>query len=68
MKYTLAEARSSPVALTVFLVGLAVFLFAIVVGPSGSWGAPMGSPEWLLGAAFAALAVVLGVRSWLRSG
>lgn len=68
MKYTLAEARSSPVALAVFLVGLAVFLFAIVVGPSGSWGAPMGSPEWLLGVAFAALAVVLGVRSWLRSG
>jgi ABC-type tungstate transport system substrate-binding protein len=68
MKYTLAEARSSPVALAVFLVGLAVFLLAIVVGPSGSWGAPMGSPEWLLGAAFAALAVALGVRSWLRSG
>lgn len=58
--------RSSPVALVVFLVGLAVFLFAIVVSPSGSWGAPIGPPEWLLGAGFAALAVALGVRSWMR--
>lgn len=66
MRYTLSEARSSPVALAAFLVGLAVFLFAVLIGPSGSWGAPLGSPEWLLGAAFAVLAVVLGVRSWLR--
>lgn len=67
MRYTLAGARSSPIALAVFLLGLAVFLFAVVVGPGGSWGAPMGSPEWFLGAGFAVLAVVLGVRSWLRS-
>ncbi|MDL5361124.1 hypothetical protein [Halalkalicoccus sp. NIPERK01] len=65
MKHTLSEARSSPVALAVFLLGLAVFVFAVAFS-DGSWGAPVGSPEWLLGAAFAALAVILGVRSWLQ--
>lgn len=68
MKHTLAEARSSPVALAVFLPGLATFLFAVLIGPNGSWGAPISAPEWLLGAGFAALAVALGVRSWLRRG
>lgn len=65
MRYTLSEARSSPVALAVFLLGLATFLFALAFS-GGSWGAPAGSPEWLLGAAFAIVAVVLGVRSWLQ--
>lgn len=66
MRRTLSEARSSPVALTVFLLGLATFLFSLAFS-GGSWGAPSGSPDWLLGVAFAVVAVVLGVRSWLRT-
>lgn len=68
MRYTPSEARSSPVALAVFLLGAATFLFAVVMGPDlGSFGAPTGSLEWWLGIGFAGLAVALGVRSWLRS-
>ncbi len=51
--------------MAIFLLGAAAFLVAIAFS-DGSWGAPVGSPEWLLGVGFAALAVVLGVRSWLR--
>ncbi|MFC6904337.1 hypothetical protein [Halalkalicoccus tibetensis] len=66
MRYTLSEARSSPVALAVFLLGLATFLVSVAFS-GGSWGAPVGSPGWLLGVGFAVVAVAVGVRSWLRT-
>ncbi|WP_122090075.1 hypothetical protein [Halalkalicoccus subterraneus] len=67
MRSDLSEIRSSPLVTAVFLLALVVFVGAILFAPGGdSWGAPMGSPEWLLGAACATLAVALGVRSWMR--
>ncbi len=68
MRSDLGGICSSPVATAVSLLALAVFLYAVLFGPAGeSWGAPAGSPEWWLGVGCAALAVGLGVRSWLRA-
>ncbi len=67
MRYTLSDVRSSPVALAIFALGVAAFLFAVLLGDPGSYGAPVGTPRWWLGLGFAGFAIVLSVRSWLWS-
>ncbi|GAB3688715.1 hypothetical protein GCM10028857_23220 [Salinarchaeum chitinilyticum] len=57
MRVTISDARESPIAATVFLLGVAAAGVAIVFG-DGEFGAPAGSPLFLAGLAFAAIAVV----------
>lgn len=67
MRYTLSEARSSPVAMALFLLGAAAFLFAVAMGPElGSFGAETGTPMWWLGVAGAVVVVLVTVGSRLR--
>ncbi|WP_255152563.1 hypothetical protein [Halorarius halobius] len=58
MRFTLDDARSSPVAAAVFIVGLAAAGVALFVA-DGEFGAPAGTPEWWLGVAVAGVAVVV---------
>ena len=68
MRSDLSELRSSQAATAVFLLAVAVFVGVMLFLPGNSWGAPVGSLDWWVGVGFAALAVALGVRSWLRAG
>lgn len=64
MRFTLSDARESPAAAAVFLLGVAVAAFAVLSG-SEDLGASSGTPtSWLVGGV--ALAVAVTVAWHLR--
>lgn len=67
MRVTLDDARDSPVAAAVLLVGVAVAAYAVYYqSQGGTFGAPEGSPAWLIGVGAALIAVALSaVRRWM---
>jgi len=58
MRVTLSDARESPIAAAVLLLGIAATAAAFALG-DGEFGAPTGSPLFLLGAGFTAVAIGL---------
>jgi hypothetical protein len=66
MRVTISDARESPIAAAILLVGVAAAVTAFVVG-DGEFGAPVGSPEFLLGLGAAAVAVLVSVAYGQRA-
>ncbi|AGN01750.1 hypothetical protein L593_09025 [Salinarchaeum sp. Harcht-Bsk1] len=58
MRITLSEARESPVAAAIFGLGVAAAVVAVFFG-DGEFDAALGSPLFLVGAGFAAVAVLV---------
>ena len=67
MRVTLSDARDSPIAAAVFLVGVAVAAYAVYYqSQGGTFGAPEGSLAWWLGVGAVVLAVIAtAARQWL---
>jgi len=62
MRVTLSDARDSPIAAAVLLVGVAAAAYAFYYqSQGGTFGAPQGSPAWLLGVGAAVVAVAVSI-------
>ncbi|WP_248517160.1 hypothetical protein [Salinarchaeum laminariae] len=66
MRVTLSDARESPLAAAVFLLGVAAAVVAIVFG-DGGFDAPAGSPLFLVGLGAAAIAIGIVIAERVRS-
>jgi len=65
MRVTLSDARESPVAAAVLLLGLGAAAIAVLFG-DGEFGAEPGSPLFLVGVAFAAIAIAVSLAYRIR--